>query len=162
MTEIISNSRQVRHSIKRASIKIQKDIDVLTEWNYTNDSTATISAKAEKIPFIFDDIAWHFNWITFFHQLLVHTIPFGFLAVNYSAQGFTPKELPYLILQVFSVFFLYLLVFAYAMCRDDEQSVIAQGCFLPVVLFFLHKVIKLPHHSSIINTSYFALLCRLL
>lgn len=153
----IPKSRPVRHSIKRASINIQKDIDVLTEWNYTNDSTTTIpstaTAKAEKIPFIFDDIAWHFNWITFSYQLLVHIIPCGFLAVNYSAQRFTPKELYYLILQLFSVFFAYLLVFAYAMCRDDEQSVIAQGCYLPVVLFFLHKVNELPIKQTIIVRS---------
>lgn len=156
MTEISKSRTTVRHSIKRASINIQKDIDVLTEWNYTNDSTTSISStksKAEKIPFIFDDIAWHFNWITFFHQLLVHIIPFGFLSVNYSAQGFIPKDLHYLILQVFSVFFVYLLVFAYAMCRDDEQSVIAQGCYLPVVLFFLHKVINLPIKQAIIVRS---------
>ena len=142
MTEI-SNRHQVRHLNKRASINIQNDIDGLTEWTNQNDlNSTTISntTKVDKIPFIFDDISWQFNWITFFHQLLVHIIPFGFLAVNYSAQGFIPNNMQYLILQVLSVFFVYFLVIAYAMCRDDEQSVIAQGCYLPVVLFFLHKV----------------------
>lgn len=134
------------HLTKHAlSINIQKDFGVLTEWSdpaqYSKDLNSTTSSKQkEKLPFIFDDVAWHFNWITFFRQLFVHIIPFGFLTVNYSAQAFFPNNIHYFVLQIFSVIWVYLIVIAFIMCRDDEQNVISQGCYLPVVLFLLHKV----------------------
>ena len=128
---------------------MQRDIDILAEWS--NDDTTTYAADSkdaklgttqvsQKLPYIFDDVAWHFNWAVFFLELFAHTVPFGFLTINFRAHGFIQKSFVWSFFNTGSVYIVYLMVIAYVLCRDDETTIISQALFLPIVVFFVHKV----------------------
>ena len=99
-----------------------------------------MAVNSQKLPYIFDDVAWHFNWTVFALELFTHVTPCGFLAFNYRAHGFIQENTYWAIFNTGSPIFAFFLLVAYFLCRDDEISIISQGFFLPVVLFFVHKV----------------------
>ena len=139
---------------KLTSMNMQRDIDILAEWS-NNDTTSHdtavdskdakggITKDSQKLPYIFDDVAWHFSWAVFFLELFAHTVPFGFLTINFRAHGFVQKSIVWSFFNTGSPFIVYLMVIAYVLCRGDETAIISQALFLPIVLFFVHKVCSL-------------------
>lgn len=131
---------------------MQRDIDILAEWSNDTTSHTAVDSKdgkggttkdSRKLPYIFDDVAWHFNWAVFFLELFAHTVPFGFLTINFRAHGFVQKSIAWSFFNTGSVYIVYLMVIAYVRCRDDETAIISQALFLPILLFFVHKVCSL-------------------
>lgn len=107
------------------------------------NSNENSSKNNKRTPFLYDDIAWHLNFYTFFLQLFAHIIPFGFFAVHYFAQGFIQKSILFSAINILSPFIVCIMVVAYLLCEKDEGNTISQGIYLPILLFLTHKVLRL-------------------
>lgn len=96
----------------------------------------------QKTPFIFDDVAFQFNWNIFLLEVFVHLFPGGFLIVNYENHSFLNKFIMAWIFNLISILSVYILMLTYVMCGDEESNVIAQAYLVPLLLFVQHKVKK--------------------